>query len=348
MKGYEIFKKGKHTSNKFWIVYVVCIIVLGFSALSMSNRIDSEKPNATDFTENGALGTEKGKYVYLQVDGLTDVVATYGYENNQEDGEKYYIALSGNYWYVVCLDNTTYEELKNIQSYSKGKIENKPASVTIYGVTKEIPDDLKQIIMELYNSEFDEDDEKITIDNFEKYFGSVLLDTSETPVDLTVETVLALIAVITLFVALILQFVNKLTRIKVMKYLKENGYEEELQRQLDDNIEKTFFYEKVIITKDYIVDTTNGAFVAVKFSDIKWIYTHRLKYYGVVSISNNIILRLNDCKTQFQILDTKGKLSDEFEKVFEEICNKLSNDVLKGYTNENIKEFNQYKKEIKG
>lgn len=205
---------------------------------------------------------------------------------------------------------------------------------------------MKQIAIDFYNSGFDSDEGKITIDDFEKYFGSVLLDTSETPVDLTIETVLALIAVITLVVTIILQLAHKVTRMKVMKYLKKNEYEQELQRELDDNIEKTFFNDRLIITKDYIVDTTKGSFVAVRISDIKWIYTHRLKYYGVVAISNNIILRLNDGKTQFQILDTKGKLSDEFENVFNEICDKLSNDVLKGYTDENIKEFNQYKKSI--
>ena len=143
MKGYEILKKGKHTSNKFWIVYIVCIIVLALSAISMNERIENEKPNATDFTENGAIGTEQGKYVYLQVDALSDVIATYGYEG-QEGVEKYYIALNGNYWYLVSLDSTTYEELKNIQLYSKGELENKPASVTIYGITKSVPDELKQ------------------------------------------------------------------------------------------------------------------------------------------------------------------------------------------------------------
>ena len=123
--------------------------------------------------------------------------------------------------------------------------------------------------------------------------------------------------------------------------------QEELEKQLNDNIEETFFSDKLIITKDFIVDTTKGAFVAVKFSDIKWVYTHRLKYYGIVSISNNIIMILNDGKTQFQCLDTKGKLSDDFEKAFDKICDKLSNNVLKGYTQENIAEFREYKKSLK-
>ena len=112
--------------------------------------------------------------------------------------------------------------------------------------------------------------------------------------------------------------------------------EKELEKQLEDNVEETFFNDKLIVTKDFLVDTTGETFVAVKFSDIKWIYTHRLKYYGVVSISNNIIILLNDGKTQFQCLDTKGK-----------ICDKLPNDSLKGYTQENIIEFKEFKKNLK-
>ena len=342
MKANEIMKQGKHTSKNFFIIYIICIIAIILSVIIAGSRIENEKPNATDFTENGAIGTEKGKYVYLQIDGLSDVIATYG----ESEIEKYYVAINGYDWYIVSLSSTDFEELKNIQAYTYGQIENKPASVTIYGITEEVPNDLKKIAIDFYNQGL-EDDEKITIDDFENYFGSVMLNTTKDPVDLTLETVIGLISVITLFVVAIIQFTNKLIRIKVNKYLEKNNYKEELEKQLSDNIEETFFNEKLIITKDFLVDTTNGSFVVVKFSDIKWIYTHRLKYYGVVSISNNIIMQLKDGRTQFQCLNTKGKISDEFENVFEKICEKVSSDTLKGYTQENIKEFKEYKRELK-
>ena len=41
----------------------------------MSDRIEKEKPNATDLSQNGAIGTEAGKYVYLQIDVLCDEIA---------------------------------------------------------------------------------------------------------------------------------------------------------------------------------------------------------------------------------------------------------------------------------
>ena len=342
MKSHEILKKGKKTSKNFWIVYFVCIFLIIVSGVVAIKKIEAEKPKATDLTENGAIGTETEKYVYLQVDGLTDVIAT----SVNDETEKYYIAINDYEWYIVKLSSTDLEELKNIQAYTYGEIENKPASVIVYGITEEVPEEMKEIAIDFYNEGLD-DDEKITIDQFENYFGSVMLDTTRDPVDLTAETIIALISLITIIVTIIIQIMSKLVKIKVFKYLEKNNYKEELEKQLDDNIEETFFNEKVIITKDFIIDTTNGEFVAVKFSDIKWVYTHRLKYYGVVSISNNIIMILKDGKSQFQCLNTKGKISDEFEKVFEKICEKLPNDSLKGYTQENITEFKEYKRELK-
>lgn len=86
-----------------------------------------------------------------------------------------------------------------------------------------------------------DDEQKITVDQFEDYFGSVLLDTSENPVDVSLELILVFISVITLFVTIIIQICNKVIRIKTFKYLEKNSYEKELEKQLEDNVEETFF-----------------------------------------------------------------------------------------------------------
>ena len=41
------------------------------------------------------------------------------------------------------------------------------------------------------------------------------------------------------------------------------------------------------------------------------------------------------------------KETEEFMKVFEKICDKIPTDALKGYTSENIREFKEYKKDLK-
>ena len=305
MKAHKILKDGKKSPKKFFFLYFICIFLVVISSLMAVKKVEDEKHNAIDLSQTGGLGTEAEKYVYLRIDELTDAIAV---SSNDED-EKYYLAISDSYWYVVRLSKTDLEELKDIQAYTYGEIDNKPASVTVYGITEKVPEQIREYAVEFFNKEH-EDDQKITVEDFESYFGSVMLDTARDSVDLTLE---------------------------------KNNYEKELEKQLEDSVEETFFNDKLIITKDFLVDTTKDSFVAVKFLDIKWIYTHRLKYYGVVSISNNIIVVLKDAKTQLQFLDTNGKISDEFEKAFDKICDKLPNDSLKGYTQENIIEFKEFK-----
>ena len=38
---------------------------------------------------------------------------------------------------------------------------------------------------------------------------------------------------------------NKVIRIKTFKYLEKNSYEKELEKQLEDNVEETFFKDKL-------------------------------------------------------------------------------------------------------
>ena len=348
MNGKEILKKGKHSSKTFGILYFICIIVMIGTFIFSAYKIDKETPNATDFTENGAIGLELDKYVYLQVEGLSGLIATYGPSDSEasDENEKYYIAISDGYWYIVNLDNATLDQLKDIQKYTFGEIENKPAPVTIYGITEEVPQELRQIADDIYNEGLT-DEEKMSIDEFEQCYGSVLLNARRTPADLTVETIIIGIAIIVFFITIIVNICDKVIRSRVYKYLKKNGYEEDLEKQLNDDVEEKFYNDKVIFTKDYFVDTYKGDFCAVKYSDIKWIHTHMVKYNGIITVSNNIVLHLKDGKTNFQCLKINGKIKDEFENVFGKLCDKIPADSLKGYTSENIREFRNFKKDLK-
>ena len=91
------------------------------------------------------------------------------------------------------------------------------------------------------------------------------------------------------------------------------------------------------------VPTTISGRVTAELEMAKGIFEAKcLEEYGKMGSSKKC-----DAKGYEVILDTKGKLSDDFEKAFDKICEKLPNDSLKGYTQENIMEFKEYKKEIK-
>ena len=106
--------------------------------------------------------------------------------------------------------------------------------------------------------------------------------------------------------------------------------------------------DKIIITKDFLVDLkSQGGFAIFKFSDVKWVHIHNVKYYGVVTTSSSIVVHLKDGKTNINCVKIKGGTTEEFLEIFNKICEKVPTDCLKGYTKENQEEFKEYKKEQK-
>ena len=349
MNGEQIIKNGKNTPKGIMWAYVICILAIIIAAGVMTYREENEKPTAIDFTTEGAVGMETDKYAYLKVEGLTDEVAIYGNVENESDStnDRYYIAVSGKYLYIVDLNYDTIDLLKPLQdyTYSEGENDVQPEPVTIYGMTESVPDELKKMIVDYYNAAVGEE-YKITVDQFEMYFGSVLLNVRRQPVNTVLEEVVIIFAFIGAFVVVIMHIAISIINARTKKYLKKNGYEEDLAHQLDDFVEEKHYKEKVILTRDYFVDIKNG-FTAFKYSDIKWVHIHNLKYYGTITVSSSIVVHLNDGKTKFQCVEIKGDATDEFLEIFNKICEKAPTDALKGYTQENVKAYKEYRKSLK-
>lgn len=345
----QIIKKGKRMPKWIFVGYVICIAVIIFASVSMEKRQRSELPEAIDFTTDGALGMEEGKYAYLEVQGLTDEIATYGSTDDTSDSaiDRYYVAYNNGYWYVVDLNLETIDELKDIKEYTYSTDENAqtPNSIKIYGMTEKIPDELKTMLIDYYNQGVEEEN-KITTDDFERYFGSTLLNVRKSPVDTTAEEVIIFFAMIGMIIIFIYNISIYIIKQKIKNYLKKNDYENELTKQLDDNVEEKHYRDMVILTKDFLVDLkSNGGFSTFKYSDVKWIHIHSVKYYGIITTSSSIIVHLNDGKTNIQCIKIKGGTTEEFLNIFNKICEKVPTDCLKGYTQENIKAFKKYKKE---
>ena len=351
IKGEQIVKKGKKMPQWIWIGYLVCIIVIIVAAFLINDKETNRLPEAIDFTTEGALGMKENQYAYLEVQGLTDEIAVYGNTDNTSDSsnDRYCIAFNNGYWYVVDLDFETMDKLKAIKEYTYSTDENavQPESVKIYGMTENISDELKQMLIDYYNDGVEEEN-KISIDNFERYFGSVLLNVRKSPVNTDLEDTAIILAIIVLISLGIYNICVFIIKNKMKKYLKQNDYENIIAEQLDDNVEEKHYKDKVIITKDFLVDLKGyGGFSAFNFSDVKWVHIHNVRYYGVVTTSSSIIVYLKDGKTNINCVRIKGGTTDEFLEIFNKICDKVPTDCLKGYTKENQDAFKKYKKEIK-
>ena len=351
MKGEQILKKGKKTPK--WIIwgYAIIILIAVVSIGIMTYREENEKPEPIDFTTNGAIDMETEQYAYMKVEGLTDEIAIYGNTENEnsEENDRYYIAINEGYLYIVDLDFETIEKLKQIQEYTYSTDAEMPVPepVTIYGMTENIPQQLKQMVVDYYNESVGEE-YAITVDEFELYFGSVLLNVRKSPVDTTVEGAIFALSIIALIIMIIIHIVSNVARTKMKKYLKNNEYEQDLAEQLDDLVEEKYYKDKIIFTRDFFVDLKSGVGLqAFKYSDVKWIHIHTVKYYGIVTVSSSIIVHLKDGKTNIQCVEIKGKETEEFMEIFNKICEKIPQDALKGYTQENAKAYKEYKKSLK-
>ena len=351
IKGEQIIKKENKIPVWILIAYMVCILIVICAIFSINNKKNNKMPEAIDFTTDGALGLKTDQYAYLEVQGLTDEVAIYGDASNTDNtnNDRYYIAFNNGYWYVVDLDFETIEKLKEIQEYTYSTDEDAtaPETIKIYGMTDNISDELKQMLVDYYNEGI-EDENKIELSDFERYFGSALLNVRKSPVDTTLEDTIIVVAIIGFIILGIYNICVFIIKNRIKKYLKQNDYENILAEQLDDNVEEKHYKDKVIITKDFLVDfKSNGGFITFKFSDVKWLHIHNVKYYGVVTTSSSIIVHLKDGKTNINCVKIKGGTTDEFLEIFNKICEKVPTDCLKGYTKENQELFKEYKQEIK-
>lgn len=349
LNGEQIVKRGKKTARWIWLGYVICIIAIIGAIFSVNYREKNQTPEPIDFTTEGAIGMAADQYAYLNVQGLTDEVAIYGDVENEysSTNDRYYIALSGGYMYIVDLDFDTIELLKPWQDYLFSQDENavEPAPVTVYGMTEEIPQELKKFVLDYYNEGLSEE-YQISEDQFENYFGSVLLNVRRTPVDTAMEGLVIMFGAFGIIMIGIIHIAMFVEKNRVKKYLSKNEYEEDLARQLDDFVEEKHYKDKVTLTKDFFVDLKYGGFAVFKYSDVKWLHIHNIKTYGITA-SSNLVVYLNDGKTKVQCLEIKGAPTDEFMGILNKICEKVPADCLKGYTPENIKVFKQYKKELK-
>lgn len=203
----QVKKKRKITLNWILIGYIICIIAIIGATFSIIYKKSKKMPNAIDFTIDNELDNKEGSYAYLEVQGLTKEISTV-HENSESikkfNNDKYYIAFNKGYWYVVNLDSDTIDMLKDLQDYTYSTDENAtiPETVKIYGMTEKIPDDLKQILINFYNDGVEEENQ-IDLENFDLYFGNVLLNVKKKPININLEKMIIIISIVVIFIMII-------------------------------------------------------------------------------------------------------------------------------------------------
>lgn len=278
-----------------------------------------------------ALVDVKKEDVYASVDVqvMTDYFATNDYAGIEH---KTYFVWDNEYLYIVDLNDKTREALNSIYdySYAEEKQEEKPSPITIKGMTKTIPSDLKKIAIDAYNKLYDE--KILTTTNFSDYLGVVYLDTFESPMtDLTTELIVCLPSLIIGAIILFVYFRKDIVTKKCIEKLE--GKWEEVLQEMDASDNFYFKKAKAYITRNYVVSYAGGLEV-YPHNDIVWIYPHEYRYNGNLSQKSIMMVTKNGKAHKLATVSASKKNLNTFDEMYDTLMNRMPN-VLSGYTKEN-------------
>lgn len=329
----DIKKRSKRTS-----IIGVIIIIISFVFFYLSS-VQDEKDNENIKCLND-ISQKTGEMTYLNISGLSSEFAVY-----DDTTDAFYYAYDGTYYSIVFLDKEKATELLNMD------LKSNPVKIT--GIRKSIPDDVKKIIIEDYNSalergefQVEEGEEKLTNDNFYKFFGNAYLD--QTQSTSTSSNIYLVVGILTFFTGFITAIVGLITSISISSRMKKisDVDVQMLEREMSNN--ESFYYDKakVYLTPNYLI-ILDGRLLYYKYSDILWMYSYEYRYKGMRTVKAIKILTKDAKTSMFANLPLATKTQ---KAIYDEIWNAIAGknpNIKLGYSSENVKYFKGVIKEIK-
>ena len=303
------------------IAFLVMSLLIGVVSIFEKNK---EMQNPTP------LGDVEKENVYASVDVsvMTDYFATNDYAGIEH---KTYFVWDDQYIYIVDLNDKNREALNGIYDYSYAEEETeRPEAVTIKGMTKTIPSDLKKLAIDTYNELYDK--KVLTTSNFSDYLGVVYLDTFESPMsDLSMDLIVCLPSLIIGAIVLFVYFHKNSVTKKCIARL-ENKWDTVLNEM---EASDTFYYKKakLYLTRSYLISYMNGLEV-YDYNDIVWIYPHEYRYNGSLSQKSIFVVTKDSKAHKLATVSASKKNLIMFDEMYDTFTNRVPN-VLSGYTKEN-------------
>lgn len=320
----EEFLKNIKKGNITLIIGIVFLVMSLISGIMVFYNKKKEMNELTPLREV----KEENVYASVDVSVMTDYFATNDYAGIEH---KTYFIWDDEYLYIVDLNDKTREELNAIYDYSYAEEEKEaPSPVTIKGMTKTIPSDLKKIAISAYNELYDE--KFLNTSNFSNYLGVVYLDTFESPMnDLSLDLIVCLPTLIIGAIVLIVYFRTNYVTKKCIARL-ENKWDILLQEM---EASDTFYYKKakLYLTRNYLV-TYMGGLEVYDYNDIVWVYPHEYRYNGSLSQKSLMIVTKNGKAHKLATVSASKKNLTLFDEMYDTFLNKVPN-ALSGYTKEN-------------
>lgn len=321
----KIIKKEIRKVNLYFFYFIFFLIICILVILIGTRQNNNNKDNYVYL--NDVIESKNNKEnlnTYLDIADTPYSIAKY---ENEED-HAFYIVFDNRYFYIAYLNDDIYNKL-NVENLSDNPIR-------IYGTTAKIPDEVKDIALEVYNEGLDEENQ-IEMEDFNSYFGEVYLNNASLKKGNNTYYIISIIPLIISLSTLIIFIIKKIKIKKVINSLSEEEIEK-IEKEIDE--EGTTFYSKyhLILTKNYII-TFNSNLNIIKYNELIWIYENRVKQYGITT-NIFIFIMTNKGKT-INLINTDGitkKAKNIRKEIIEQITNK-NNNILVGMNKKNKEEI---------
>ena len=318
---------------KIYLVVGILLFVLSIFFIYLGNKKEDESLKKAKSLHDVIMNQKEDKENYFSYVNVSDV--PYKFAVSSDTTDAYYFASDGKYMYVLYLSLDEFKKLDNDNI--------KQEMVKVTGRTKKTSDEIKKIALDVYNSGLSED-KKISIDEYDLYFGSIYLDTNEVKDG----SFYFIMFILSLMFAVIMILIYILANQRFKKGIKKLSKEEITIIDNELNSKDSFYYEvaHLTLTNNYIVNL-GTSFDVIKYSDIIWLYTYTIKTKGVVT-SSSIIAFTNDGKKHSIAnisLISKAK-KEAFEEIFNMILSK-NHDIIVGVDKASSDRAKAMLKEIK-
>lgn len=318
----------KNQYKKTIIYFVISIILIILSIVFYAWKCSIIKTSRVqEKSLNDIIINEENEKDYKSA-YINNVSSPVKFAIDKENNNAYYIVNDGKYLYVIYMNEEKYQSI--IQNKSEVKIE---------GITKYPTKDVKELAIEKFNDDKDEND-KISLVDYDNYFGDVYLDMEESESSVAIFQIFLI--VITIIPGIIIFIVN-LAKIINFNKIKSKYNIKELDNEMNDK--NSFYYNKanLYLTPNYIINFSGKLFI-IKYIDIDWIYPNITKTNGIKT-AKSIILITKENKTYniSNLSNITRKSKEIYDEIWDTIVSKNS-DMLVGYTEENIKAYKDKKR----
>lgn len=315
-------EKERKKQKIFLWIGILSIIITGIFFF-YGNKVVEDAEKNKESMHNVILKKDSenfNKKAYLNVHTTPYKFAIYN-----DTSDAYYFVMDDKYMYVTYMTSADYNML------NKEDIKTNP--VKIEGITKKTPDDIKKLAIDAYNEAMENEEDKLTLNDFDNYFGSIYLDMTQS--DGAIGDFQYLMGVIFGISGLVMFIIFIIYKMSFKKGVKKLDSSEITKIDMEMNDPEAFYYEKahLFLTKNYIINFA-GIFNVINYKDIIWIYPFVMRTNGIKT-SQSIMVVSKDGKAK-KVADidvfTKGK-KEIFDEIFNTIASK-NDKIIIGYDKE--------------